>query len=212
MPYYEEISHIPLMIWHPSCAKQSGRRRKGLSQTTDLMPTFLEFHGCTTNSATGKSLMPMLQEDKSHRTAAVFGMFAGPVGVTDGKFAYYRYPDDLTAGNLHIYTLMPSHMIDHFNELELKSSELFPPFNFTKGISTLRMKIDPRNTQVGQDGDTLEDCQTVLYDIENDPNQTRPINETVAEKQLIELVALEFARHDAPLELYKHFDLRKPDA
>ena len=74
------------------------------------------------------------------------------------------------------------------------------------------MKIDPRNTQVGQDGDTLEDCQTVLYDIENDPNQTRPINETVAEKQLIELVALEFARHDAPLELYKHFDLRKPDA
>ena len=98
------------------------------------------------------------------------------------------------------------------NELELKSSELFPPFNFTKGISTLRMKIDPRNTQVGQDGDTLEDCQTVLYDIENDPNQTRPINETVAEKQLIELVALEFARHDAPLELYKHFDLRKPDA
>ena len=213
MPYYEEISHIPLMIWHPSCAKQSGRRRKGLSQTTDLMPTFLEFHGCRIpNSTTGKSLMPMLQEDKSHRTAAVFGMFAGPVGVTDGKFAYYRYPDDLTAGNLHIYTLMPSHMIDHFNELELKSSELFPPFNFTKGISTLRMKIDPRNTQVGQDGDTLEDCQTVLYDIENDPNQTRPINETVAEKQLIELVALEFARHDAPLELYKHFDLRKPDA
>ena len=199
------------MIWHPNCTEQSGRRRKGLSQTTDLMPTFLDFHRCgTPNSTTGKSLMPMLKEDKLHREAAVFGMFGGPVGVTDGKFAYYRYPDDLTASNLHIYTLMPSHMIEHFNELELKSIELFPPFNFTKGISTLRMKIDPQNTQVGQDGDTLEDCQTVLYDIEDDPKQIQPMEDVATEKRLSELIALEFARHDAPLELYKHFDLIKP--
>jgi len=72
------------------------------------------------------------------------------------------------------------------------------------------MKIDPQNTQVGQDGDTLEDCQTVLYDIENDPKQVKPIKNPNTEKRLNELIALEFARHDAPLELYTHFGLTKP--
>lgn len=46
MPYYEEISHIPLMIYHPDCRRAAGSRRSQLTQTMDLMPTFLACTAC----------------------------------------------------------------------------------------------------------------------------------------------------------------------
>ncbi|MDE0111494.1 MAG: sulfatase, partial [Albidovulum sp.] len=75
-PYYEEISHIPLMIWHPEYASQSGERRCGLTQTSDLMQTFLDTHGCgIPPSVTGASLHPMLAEDTQVRDSLIVGMF-----------------------------------------------------------------------------------------------------------------------------------------
>src|SRR5262249_6747988 len=35
MPLYEEISHIPLFVYHPACADKGGQRRSGLTQTVD---------------------------------------------------------------------------------------------------------------------------------------------------------------------------------
>ncbi|SEK11099.1 Arylsulfatase [Marinovum algicola] len=212
MPYYEEISHIPLMVWHPDHNTASGTRRQSLSQTTDLMPTFLDIHGCEVpQTVTGGSLLPLLGEDTRSRKSQVFGMFGGPVGVTDGRYAYYRYPEDLTAANLHLYTLMPTHMLEHFDISELQSSELVPGFNFTKGAPTLRMKLDPKNTQVGQDGDTLEDCETALYDLSADPRQETRLNDPAVEARLEAEIAYHFALHDAPPELYTHFDLTPPE-
>ena len=212
MPYYEEISHIPLMVWHPAHADQAGQRRQSLTQTMDLMPTFLDLHGCAIpETVTGRSIVPLLTEDGSLRTSQIFGMFGGPVGVTDGTYTYFRYPEDLSGQNLHLYTLMPAHMIDLFDIEELQSSELAPPFDFTKGAPTLRVKLDPRNTQVGQDGDTLEDCETALYDIEVDPAQEHPLDNPAVEKRLEAEIAHHFALHDAPPELFAHFDLTPPD-
>ena len=212
MPYYEEISHIPMMIWHPEHGPQSGTRRQSLTQTIDLMPTFLDLHGCAIPSTvTGSSLLPMLSEDTPNRTSQIFGMFAGPVGITDGTYAYYRYPEDLSGEKLRLYTLMPSHMVDLFNIGELKTSELAQPFNFTKGAPTLRMKIDPSNTQVGQDGATLEGCINTLYNVETDPGQETPLNDNTVEKRLAAEIAGHFVRHDAPPELFDHFDLVRPD-
>ena len=106
---------------------------------------------------------------------------------------------------------MPAHMIDLFDIGELQSSELAPPFDFTKGAPTLRMKLDPKNTQVGQDGDTLEDCETTLYNIETDPKQETPIDEPDVENRFALEIARYFAEHDAPSELFKHFDVVQPD-
>lgn len=209
MPYYEEVSHIPMMIWHPDCADQGGQRRSTLTQTTDLMPTFLELHDCKVPpSVTGKSVLPILQEDNNQRDSAIFGMFGGPVGVTDGTYTYYLYPDDLSATDLRMYTLMPSHMIELFDIDELKSSELVPPFDFTKGVPVLRLKLDPKNTQVGQDGDALEDCETVLFNVEADPAQSRPLNDAEVVDRLRAEITRHFVHHDAPSELFSHFNLR----
>jgi hypothetical protein len=176
------------------------------------MPTFLDLHGCTVpDTVTGYSILPMLKEDVPNRSSLIFGMFGGPVGVTDGTYTYYRYPEDLSGQDLHLYTLMPAHMIDLFDISELQSSELAPPFNFTKGAPTLRMKLDPKNTQVGQDGDTLEDCETTLYNVAADPRQESPLDDAALEACLGAEIAHHFALHDAPPELFTHFDLAQPD-
>jgi len=45
MPYYTDISHIPLIVHHPDFASQAGQRRRSLTQTMDLMPTILAIFG-----------------------------------------------------------------------------------------------------------------------------------------------------------------------
>lgn len=208
MPYYEEISHIPLMIWHPDHAAQGGARRSGLTQTPDLMPTFLGLHGCKPpSSATGASLVPLLNEDAPGHESVVLGMFAGPVCVTDGRYTYFRYPDDLSGKNLNLYTLMPTHMTSHFDISELRTCELAAPFDFTKGVPVLKVRINPKNTQVGNDGQTLENCESALFDLQADPAQESPISDPATQERLTQLITRHFVRHDAPPELYAHFGL-----
>ena len=44
MPVYNEIAHIPLIVHVPG-DRRAGDRIAALTQTTDLMPTFLDFFG-----------------------------------------------------------------------------------------------------------------------------------------------------------------------
>src|SRR5262249_48102457 len=45
MPMYCEITRIPLVMRLPG-GERAGERVAALTQTIDLMPTFLDFHGC----------------------------------------------------------------------------------------------------------------------------------------------------------------------
>ncbi|MBF9052052.1 sulfatase-like hydrolase/transferase [Roseobacter sp. HKCCD9010] len=209
MPYYEEISHIPLMIWHPEQTSQ-GARRGGLSQTPDLMPTFLDLHGCDIpESVTGRSLAPALKAEVDLHDTIILGMFGGPVCVTDGRHSYFRYPTDVNAP-LNLYTLMPAHLSKPFDLTELRQSELVAPFNFTKGVPVLKVPMDAKNSQVGQDGLSLDDCETVLFDLKKDPRQDRPIADDLAEDWLMHRIIRHFIEHDAPREIYAHFGLKAP--
>ncbi len=209
-PYYEEISHIPLMIWHPDYAACRGARRSSLTQTPDLMPTFLSLHGCPVPpSVTGASLVPLLDDDAPVHASVALGMFAGPVCVTDGRYSYFRYPDDPAGATLNLYTLMPTHMMSHFDIDELRTSELAGPFDFTKGAPVLKIRMDPRNSQLGADGLTLAECETALFDLDTDPKQEHPLFDTETAARLADEICLHFARHDAPDELYAHFGLRE---
>ena len=212
MPYYEEISHIPLMIAHPEHAEGAHRRRTSLTQTPDLMPTFLGFHGCPIPpSVTGTSLLPLLERDVPIRETIVLGMFAGPVCVTDGRHSYFRYPDDPGEVELNLYTLMPTHMQSHFDIDELRTVELAGPFDFTKGTPVLKVRMDPKNSQVGMDGQSLGRFQTSLFDLQTDPGQERPIDDPTTEQWLLAQIIEHFRRHDAPPELYPHFGLHHPE-
>jgi arylsulfatase A-like enzyme len=62
-PLYDEITHVPLMIYSP---KYSGGRTKALTSAIDIMPTILELTGvAVSRDIHGHSLVPILKNSKA---------------------------------------------------------------------------------------------------------------------------------------------------
>jgi hypothetical protein len=209
MPYYEEISHIPLMIHHPGFKDRAGQRRNSLTQAGDLMPTFMEFYGLEIpGEVRARSLLPVLDNDLGQRDAAVFGVFSGPIGVTDGEWVLYHYPPDILADGLVEYTLAPNHMTVPFEASELRTARLAPPFDFTKGIPLLAidaLKGMPRPP--GNDGKGFDDLGTRVYNLARDPRQENPLTDKAQRNRLTQLMIDELKAHDTPTEVYEWYGL-----
>ena len=47
----------------------------------------------------------------------------------------------------------------------------------------------------------------MLYDLETDPRQLKPVSDGAVEKDLCDAIRDEMTLHDAPMELYARFDL-----
>jgi arylsulfatase A-like enzyme len=207
MPIYEEIAHIPLFVYHPDHADKGGQRRQSLTQTIDLMPTFCEMFGAEPPAEVqGKSLMPTLEKDESQRDAAMYGYWGGGINVVDGRYTYFCYPKDMKNQDLYQYTLMPTHMTKMFTVEELKSASLVPPFEFTKGVPLLRIA---HRSKAGQRThsyhfpEKMEDTNTVLYDLETDPGQTKPIDNPEVKARLTEALFRLMEENNAPEEAIK---------
>jgi arylsulfatase A-like enzyme len=100
MPLYNELVRIPLIMRLPGGAK-SGSRVSGLTQTIDLMPTFLDFHGCPAPPHVyGHSLRAAL-EGELLREDCIFGYFGKAMNITDGRHVYFRNPVNEDAGPLY---------------------------------------------------------------------------------------------------------------
>jgi arylsulfatase A-like enzyme len=206
MPLYEEISHIPMFVYHPDHKDKGGERRKSLTQTIDLMPTICELFGAVIpDEVQGKSLLPILAEDKSDRKAAMFGYWGGGVNIVDGRYTWFCYPKDMLNQELYQYTLMPAHMTKMFTVEELKSASLVPPFDWTKGVPLLRVAHKSKantKTHSYHFPEKMEDTNTVLYDLQIDPGQATPVEEVQVKKRLkAELFRL-MTENDAPEEAF----------
>jgi len=202
-PYYEEISHIPLVMHHPEFAGRAGARVSELTQTTDLMPTMLELHGqAIPPEVTGKSILEIARGKTSHE-ALIFGMFGGPLGVTDGEYSYFLYPDDLFNEELGEYTLMPTHMTGMFTPKELATGKYSIPFDFSKGLKLIRYDaLNEARRPPGLDGTNFHPFETAVYHNIRDPNQTQPIRDRTLEARLRQHALRLLVRHDAPPEYY----------
>lgn len=210
MPYYEEISHIPMMAWHPELGPRSGTRCTGLSQTTDLMPTMLDIHGIDVpEDVTAHSLLPALRGGRTERDSAILGMFAGPICVTDGRFTYFRFPESDAGDDVWMYTLMPSHLESLFSANELKTAELHKPFDFTKNIPLLRVKMSPTVGEAGLACVANWQEGSCLFDLHNDPEQTNPVEDPEVVARLTNKIVRHLDAHDAPSEIYRRYGLRK---
>jgi arylsulfatase A-like enzyme len=209
MPYYEEISHIPLFVYHPAFASEGGARRSMLTQTIDLMPTMLDlFEIAPPREVRGHTLVPCLGGDPKLRDIAVFGMFGGPIGATDGRFAYYLFPEDLLAPALYEYTLMPTHLRTRFAPEELRTAALAEPFDFTKGAPVLRYDALPDAMRAPMhDFRGFGDIGTVLFDLVDDPRQERPLRDAAIEARMKAGIAAALEAHDAPAELLHRYQL-----
>ena len=149
-----------------------GTRRAALTQTIDIMPTLLDmFDVKVPAEVRGHSLMPLMARDGAVREIGHYGMFGAPTNATDGRYTYFRYPDDIASQELYEYTLMPTHMRDFFQADEIEGAALAEPFDFTKGMPTLRIPAHPEAVRPGS-SDSIHDAESVLYDLESDSEST----------------------------------------
>ena len=199
-PIYNEIAHIPLFIWDPRSGKKNVRRN-ALTQTIDLAPTLLEFFSIKPpRLMEGKVLKETINSDVKVRETAIFGYHGAAVNITDGNYTYMRGPGNPLNKPCYNYTLMPTHMNGLFTINELKSLELAESFTFTKGCKT--MKIQAREYA----GNTYI-YGTLLFDLQNDPEQEKPITDSEIEKRMIKLLREEMKKSDAPVEQYERLGI-----
>jgi arylsulfatase A-like enzyme len=208
MPYYEEISHIPLIVHHPNLGGRMGTRTNVVTQTPDLMPTILKIFGQELpEEVQGTSVLELVERDASERSV-IFGMFGGAIGVTDGTHTCFLYPPDLDDENLREYTLMPTHLHHFFSLDELKTAELSGPLPFTKGVPVLRIQaLNEARRPPGLDRTHFKSFKTALYDNVADPRQLNPLHAPDIEESLkADMVAI-LEQHSATPEFFKWMGL-----
>ena len=208
--YYEEVSHIPLYIHHPKFSIQAQEKRFYLTQTPDIMPTILEyFKVAIPEEVKSVSLLPILEKDCEQKKTGVFGMFGGPIGITDGEYVYYHYPSNLyDESTLNEYTLMPQHMRSSFSLDELKTATITPPFEFTQEVSILKFKALNKAKRIPLEGGHLE-TESALYNLKLDPEQKNPIFDEVKLASFKKELSTHLKNLDAPSECYTRFGLSK---
>ena len=204
MPFYDEIARMPLFVWDPRAGKK-GERRKALVQTVDLPATLLEFFGVDLPAdMQGVPLRKTILDDTPVRRAGLYGLHGAHVNVTDGRYTYMRAPVSGENAPLYNYTHMPTHMRHTFGVAEMqKLEELAEPFTFTKGCRTMKIPA-------GRSGSKAFDFGTLLFDLENDPGQERPLDDPETEERMIRLLVSLMKHNDAPLEQYERLGLPQP--
>jgi hypothetical protein len=212
MPFYNEVAHIPLMIYTPSTRTAAGRRCQSLTQTIDLAPTLLDYFGQkSAPSMTGRSLLNLLNQDHPLREVALYGIFGGSINVTDGRYTYFGYPDDMSGRGLYEYTLMPTHMNRMFSVEQLRSATLAQPFDFTQGVQTLRIEALRQSERPDLAGGFL-DTRSKLYDLKNDYAQKSPIKDSSVIQRLRDDMDKVLRIHDAPREVFLRHGLNPAEA
>ncbi len=204
-PWYNETAHIPMFIWDPRHPETVGKRRSSLVQNIDVPETLLTYFGLEpTADMQGFDLEQTIVDDTPVRQYALFGMYGAQVNITDGRYVYMRDPIS-TNKPLYNYTLMPTHMRCMFSADELKTVSLIEPFPFTKDVPIMRISAQEDTT-----GDTSMKfgLGTCLYDLQRDPLQKHPIQDTAVEKRMVEAMIHLMKDSDAPQEQYIRMGLQ----
>ena len=200
MPAYEEISHTPLFIYDPVSGIR-GERRSGLTSAIDLPVTILEFFGIKIpKDMQGYSLLPLIRENRSERTAALFGLHGSCTAVTDGRYVYFRAPLASEQGNVCEYTLMPARMRQMFSIEDLQGAELVPPLPNSKGCPVLKIRIHGSKVSPSNLG-------SKLFCVADAPYEAEPLNDLETEARMAQILKAEMEKAGAPSEQFDRLGL-----
>jgi arylsulfatase A-like enzyme len=199
MQFYKELAHIPLIVVTPEAA--AGRHVRALTATMDIMPTFLDLHGCNAGGKIhGQSLRHLFEKDGAHHDAVLYGTFGKDINLADGTYIYIRHA--IPGSTLYEYTAMPRDFFDFIPRDELRSSETGVFLEHTKGIPHYRLK---RPSYIPPDAEDFNP----IYRIGNIFNNTKDelIHDRQLEKQLADKMKELMLRHDAPECQFKRMGL-----
>jgi len=132
-------------------------------------------------------------------------MFGGHINCLWGNYVYMRAPNlkQKASNHLYNYTLMPMHMRNMFSLEELRQGEYGTTFSFTKGCKLLRIP----GSFGAPGGEASEPLETMLFDLDKDPEQLYPFRDAALEKQMDGFIKDMLKENDAPKELYNLFGL-----
>jgi hypothetical protein len=155
----------------------------------------------------GLSLFDVAQ-GRAAREGMLFGYFGGAVNLTDGRYTYHRYPDDLHAQEIYQYTLMPTHIFEPFSTEELSQATLSDAFPFTKGAKLLKVPVIERSPMYNIYGPgAFIENDTRLYDLTTDPGQEKPVHNVEVTARLDRLMASLMTANEAPPEAFARLGL-----
>ena len=188
-----------MFIWDPRYGVKN-THRKSLVQCIDISATLLGFFGQKLpKDMMGRDLSPVITADEKIRDYAIFGMFAGHVNITDGKYVYMRAPISEDNKPCFEYTLMPTDMNSRKPLAQLKAATLADPFPFTKELPVLKLPASAHFSAY-RFGD-------MLFDVEHDPLQLHPLQDSQKEKELQKALRTEMGAVDAPQEQYERLGI-----
>lgn len=200
---WNEMATIPLIVHLPG-SRHAGQRRGQLTQNIDLMPTILDYHSVPCEAAIhGKGWQEILKHDGDGcRDVALYGWFGQTVNVTDGRHTYFRGPAREDNQPLWCHFLTPTTYSQHDMPdwgPHMSAAELgkFLPY-VDYPVLRSRVTNQPRSP---------EWAQTMLFDIEADPGQTRNLAGGAIEKQFAALLAGALREHDSPPSQFERLGL-----
>jgi arylsulfatase A-like enzyme len=205
MPCYNEVANIPLFVSHPGHLDQGGTHCSHLTQTIDLVPTLLECFGKSPKIGTSaRSLLPVMTgEAEKQRDHIIYGYFGGAVNITDGRYTYMLYPENMSATDLNEYTLMPAHMLTPFSKAELQNATLCTDLAFSDGYPVLKVPVDERSDWFNSHGPGgMVDCNSALFDLSVDPGQLSPLEDPELETRLAAEIKAQMTINNAPREAF----------
>jgi len=198
MPWYEELSHVPLYVWDPRSGV-TAERQDAMVQFMDLAPTLLEYFDVErTERMEGRPLRELIAAGAG-RPAAMFGMFAGHVNVTDGRYVYMRACADESNSPLWDYTLMPMRMASMASIRDLRALDLTDPQDWAQGLRLVRLPPMRMGNPYPMG--------TLLFDLETDPGQTTPLVDDAVELRLAALLVERMRENQAPTDQYLRLGL-----
>lgn len=201
MPVYNEIARIPLIVSLPG-GEHAGSRVNALTQTIDLMPTFLEYHGASIPPhVTGASLRPTF-DGGAIRQDAIFGYFGKATNITDGRHVYLRNPVNADGGPLHAYTAMPVQGLNSWFPRDVHDRvEMGRYFGHTYNLPLYKIPaagLPPAH----HPGEASYTGRHELFDVRADPHQQSPIDDPTLEAHFVERIAEHLQHYEAPAEQY----------
>ena len=206
MPMYNEIVRIPLAVCLPG-----GERVSALTQTIDVMPTFLEAFGCPTPPHVQGVPLQQAIAGGATRETAIFGYFGKALNLTDGRYVYMRNPVNADAGPLHAYTAMPVRGLNAWFPREThERMEMGRYFGHTYNMPLYKM---PEQGEIPAHHDGREEAYVArhqLFDLAADPQQAHPLDDAEREAQFVGRLTAHLAACEAQPEQYTRLGLAPP--